>query len=425
MFKRLKNRAAFAGILVFILALSMILSGCGAKPADNPPADSAEPAENQEVQEETPATEAATTEAPAAEQSYLTDSLDDYIFELEGVFYKLPFRYSDFKANGWSLVSTDYSPVTEDDEITAGDYDMYRMTNGAVEIYVDIYNASGNVKALKDCNIGGIQIEANQNLDFKVAGGLTCLATVEEIQEKFGIPDSSNTYDTTTTLTYRTGDYSEEGQTTFSIDSERTPNNYIELDYRPTTTEDITQVSTERPDYLAAYKAPAQLSADPTETIFELGGKLYQLPCTLDEFTNAGWTVSEKKVDGVAGKNKESYALEISKDGYSVTLGLANFSNNACMPENCAVYSVDVDKDFRDGSMPTDYMKLSGGYDLGAKEEDLDKVLTSFEKNDSDDYASYSFSNQAYTKDIHVYLYQSPDYPSIDVRLENEEWNYQ
>ena len=94
-------------------------------------------------------------------------------------------------------------------------------------------------------------------------------------------------------------------------------------------------------------------------------------------------------------------------------------------PNDGYLYSVDVDKDFRDGSMPTDYMKLSGGYDLGAKEEDLDKVLTSFEKNDSDDYASYSFSNQAYTKDVHVYLYQSPDYPSIDVRLENEEWNYQ
>ncbi len=422
--------AVAAVALIILLASLMGRGGSSGSNTAQTPATQAPATEAPAT--EAPATEAPATEAPATEaaassgQSYLTDSLDDYIFELEGKFYKLPFRYSDFKANGWSLVSTDYSPATEEDEITAGEYEMYRMSNGAVEIYVDIYNASGNVKALKDCNIGGITIEAKDNLDFKVAGGLTCLSTVEEVQEKFGIPDSSNTYDTNTTLTYKTGDYSADGETRFSIYSDRTTNNSIELNYRPVTKEDITEISNERPDYLATYKAPTQLSSDPTETIFQLDGKLYQLPCTLNEFTDAGWTVSEKKVDGVPGKNKESYALEISKNGYSLNLGLANYSNNACTPENCAVYSVDVTKTNRDGSMPADYMTFSGGYNLGTSEADLDKILASFEKNDKDDYASYNYYNQAYTKKVRVYLYQgSNNYTSFDVSLDNEEWNYQ
>ena len=165
--------------------------------------------------------------AQQAAPGEMSENLGDYMFELEGNIYQLPISYADFKAAGWEMDPT--RDGKEDDEIVAGEYEYYYLTNGISTISCEIFNASGNTKTAKECNIGSLTVYAKDNLDFCIAKGIKPSASVEEVKAAFGTPASSNMYDATETLKYETDPNNYDEYVRFSCDSVKAANNYIEL----------------------------------------------------------------------------------------------------------------------------------------------------------------------------------------------------
>ena len=352
----------------------------------------------------------------------LSDSLDDYTFELDGVVMKLPVPYQEFVAHGWSLYSYDNSD-TEEDLIKAQDYKMYDMTNGDARIDVRIYNPSGDTKPVRECKIGSVQVQKKEGLSFRIAGGVELGISAEDVIAKFGTPARNDISGDRQTIEYRTGKGYDDGQTEFCFEAGHSADNYISVRYMPVTKEDMGEVSTERPAYLDTYVAPTALSDDPKETIFQLGGDLYQLPCTIDVFLNNGWTITSKNVDAIASGNEELSAIGLSKDGYSFDLTLANFDMKAAKAENCAVVGVLISTYYGEDDMPGDYAVFSGGVKLGSSSEELAAALGSFNIDTYSSSTSYSYYSDDGKKSLYYDL-STGSFKNLTVILVNSNWNY-
>ena len=420
--------AAAVAVIVLIAVLVPKRPKPGTLTTNPTPTPESTTASTESKTESKPATSSTTTDTTSGISNVgtaegLSDSLDDYTFELDGAVMKLPVSYEEFASHGWSLYSYDNSD-TEEDLITAQDYDYFQMTNGDGRIRVYIYNPSGDTKPIRECKIGCIEVTKDEGISFKIAGGLELGATADEVLAKFGTPASNNTSTDYQTIKYKTGEYSRDGETEFYFRTGHSADNSISIKYMPVTEEDVGEVSAERPAYLDTYVAPTELSADPTQTVFQLGGDLYQLPCTIDAFLNNGWTVSSKSVNAIASMNKESYAMELSRDGYSIDLTLGNYEMKAALAENCAVLGVSIETNFRDGEMPGDYAVFSGGIKLGSSLDEFTAALGSFETNSTEMSTSFSYNSKDYSTKLRYYMYSSGDYKSNEATLYNENWNY-
>lgn len=349
----------------------------------------------------------------------MSDNLEDFTFELEGIVYQLPVKYSVLKENGWHLDV--YHDESEDDEILANSYEFYNITNGIVSLNVDIINMSGDVRMMKDCSVGAISIDTKNNLDFKMAKGITGLSTVDEIQEAFGIPSSSNAGNGYQSLTYKVADYQ---AVRFYIDEEHSANNNIVLQCYKMTEDDVVEIKDEVPEYFASYVAPKVLGDAVTDTIFELDGVLYRLPCPISEFINNGWKISSANVENVGAGNREFNAVILSKDNYKFNVGLWNYGKKAAYLHNCAVYDVSFYSNYMEGA-PADYVKFSGGLCLGSTFDEVDQVCGEFTKNDYDDYASFTYNSSDYTEKVWYSVYkETSNYSNTAIELKNEIWNY-
>ena len=377
----------------------------------------------EEVTEETTVEEETETiEADLADSNIdlATADLQDFVISLEGTTYQLPITYTELTEAGWSIST---SSISEDDMIAANDYEMARVSNGAVEIYSYVFNASGNTKALKDCNVGGFEIYAKNNLDFTLPQGITCLSTVDEITEAYGVPESSNTYDDYTSLRYSFDTDARKASVSFMIYDTKTTNNSIDIEYFAATADDETEVSTVRPDYLDSYVAPSKLSSDVTETQFELDGVLYQFPCPLSEFTDNGWSIASKDVDSIPSMNRISYSVKIKKGNNEAYIDMCNFSMTSELVENSAVCGIEFDPYYMK-DMTADYVKFPGGLNMGSSPDEVEAACTNFEKYEGSSYVSYSYSEYSeIEKDIH-YSFGSGLNPTPTVRIKNVTWTY-
>ncbi len=377
------------------------------------PSEEEAPAEEVPAEEEAPAEEVPAEETSAEAPDGLSDNLSDYMFELEGYLYQLPVAYADFKETGWEIDPTRNG--TEEDELPAGEYEYYYLTNGISTIQCTIFNASGNVKQVKDCNIGSITVYAKDNLDFCIAKGIEPSATAEEIKEAFGTPNSSNTYDTTETLRYESDpDNYNNAYTRFSCDSLKAANNYIELKYYVATESDITEVSAEAPEYLASYAAPEELGDDPTQPVFELMGDLYRLPCPVSVFLDNGWEITAMDEQALGGQAYGS-GMKLTKGSVSVWPMVMNFDKNAQMMENCAVTDVSIGSyDIKDES--PDCFVLAGGLTLESTAEDA--AATGFSSDTSGNNTYYTYEEG----EVSIRLTYFEEGASF--KIANQEWDY-
>ena len=387
------------------------------KPAESAPAKTeSKPAESVPVKTESNSGSA--NPGPAA----LSESLDDYIFELDGVVMQLPVSYEEFTSHGWSLYSYDNSK-TEEDIIRAQDYNFYDLTNGDARIDVYIYNPSGDSKPLKECKIGAVQVSKDEGISFKVADGVELGISAEDVLAKFGTPSRNETKSDSQRIVYKSGDYSEDGQTEFYYETGHSASNYISIQYMPEEAIDASGVSSERPAYLDTYVAPTALPNDPTQTVFQLGDDLYQLPCTIEAFLDTGWTITSKNVDVIASGQYELSAMGLSRDGYTIDLSLINFDEKAAKAENCAVGEVTIYTFFEDDDMPGDYAVFSGGLKLGSSVDEYTEALGSFRKDEYSTSTDFSYYDSDYTKSVY-YSISTGSYRSAHAMIENRNWNY-
>lgn len=371
--------------------------------------------QTQDSSEETPDT---TPGGNAASTGTVSDTLEDFMFYLEGKVYQLPFPYQDFKALGWNIKESSYDPVYETTELSAYSYCTCTLTNGSVEIDVAIINLSGNVKEVKDCNIGGITIEAKDNLDFYIAKGIHCLSTQEEISDSFGVSNQMSTYDDSVYLTYEFDTYQ---KARFCLYTNTTYNS-IELRNFVATAGDETQISDERPDYLDSYVAPTSLGTDPTQPRFSLDGVLYQLPCPISEFLEQGWEITYNSVGSLGGGNT-SYGVKLEKDSNSFYVTVTNFGKVQVAVENCAVTEVEF-ASYQFKNCPDDFLQLPGGLHMNATKEMVESTCTGFEKDVNENYQTTRYEYEASDGDLEIEFYfdDDPDYLSRTITIANKIW---
>ena len=336
----------------------------------------------------------------------ISDELFDYTFELDGVIYQLPMSYQNFVDSGWELIRGE----DEEEKLNGYSYYSVRFVRNNKTMYVDIVNMGGHARAIKDCVIGSVTIYEDTAESFTMSKGITFACTTDDIEDAFGIPDSSSS----SSVTYREDDYKKVAFNFYNgVLSGVTFYCYESIG------DDITVVSEERPEYLADYVAPKELGTDMTVPMFELDDVVYQLPCPLSEFINNGWKIASKSVNSLGAGNHLGSAIEIKKDGVKLDVGLINFSDFEVYIENCAVYDISISTyDLK--NVANDYAKLPNEITFYSSDEDISSVCKEFEVTDSTYSKSYTYQDYYYTKRISIYK----DNFSQSFSVQNSEWDY-
>lgn len=381
-----------------------------------------EKVDQSEAQEEIKQTEEqqkVTSESEKAEvvDGEVSNELKDFTFQLEGIVYQLPVPYQVMRDNGWEL-DTYSGKYTEETELDANSYTWVYLTNGVVRINADIINMSGDTRILRDCTIGSLTIYAKNNLDFKVSKGIGCTSTKDEVEAAFGTPSSSSSGDGYQQMKYSLDIWQ---YTTFYF-SENKIDNSIEIKNYAVLESDVTEVSDEIPEYLAAYKVPETLGDDVTEPVFELDGVLYRLPCPISVFTDNGWQIKSDSIASLGAGNHSNGGLEIQKGDYKLDLGLMNFSKKAALSKNCAVYQINIYQ--YKNNLPDDLINLPGGIGLASTLEEVGEVYHTFEKYEGTTSVSYTYNSQNGTKSLRYHFSLDPNFESKTITIRNENWDY-
>lgn len=427
--KQDKNKKIFFGLIggVAVLFIVVIVLGVSVFRGGDAEGTTEVSAPTEQSEEETMAEESEETaeEVPVEEEpveqeqtapSEMSEDLGDYMFELEGNLYQLPVSYADLKAAGWEMDPT--RSGTEDDEIVAGGYDYYYLTNGISTINCEIFNASGNTKTAKECNIGSLTVYAKDNLDFCIAKGVKPAASAEEVKAAFGTPSSSSTYDATETLKYETDPNNYQEYVRFSCDSVKAANNYIELKRFVATENDTTEVSSEVPAYLSTYVAPASLGEDPKAPVFELDGVVYRLPCPLSEFTDNGWEISAKEMDALGGQNRDGYCITLRKGEMTFNPELGNFEKTAQLLENCAVTGISMDQ-YTLKKVDNSFFVMPGGLTITSTIPEVEAL--GFSKEEYDNSVTYEYTEGEINISYRLYTDETG---SVYIDVRNRNWDY-
>lgn len=375
---------------------------------------------NTKVPDNTEAATVPTTEAtePAVTSgaTELSDNWKDFTFSLGGAVYQLPTHYQNFVANGWKLDGT-RSDAAEDDLVPGYTRVYIYLTNGAVYFSAEIVNMSGNARAVKDCDIGAISIQANDNLDLKLSGGIGCLSTVEEIQKAYGTPSNMNTSEDYSSLTYELDTYVSMRFYTYNTN---TTYNEITLRNLVATDRDVTVAKEERPAYLDSYVAPTELGDDIKATRFMLDGVVYQLPCPLDAFTDNGWTIKSDSIGTLGAWNDES-GVTLVKGDYKIHLTMINLSDFETYTKNCAVSAVSMEGYYFKNA-PKDIAKLAGGTTMWSTVEEVQDLYKDFSRYDGTYSTSFTYEDKDYTMKVRYSFMKEDKYGTIEIK--NENWNY-
>ena len=333
------------------------------------------------------------SDTASEEDIEMSDELYDFTFTLDGVVYQLPFDYSQLTANGWTISSTGYS---EDYMMAANSYENIYFAKNGNKVMFEPINMSGNSKKLKDCKIGGIEVENNDLVDtalFSIAKGINTESTLEEVTSAFGTASTTNKYDDYTVVRYEKDNYIEFSMYCYN---ENTDYNQISMRNFESDESDETEVSADVPKYLSEYAAPAELGDDFLSGNIEIAGKLYTLPAPVSEFLDDGWTIQSKS-NGVGSMNTDSVTIE--KDGKKLSLYIENLADYQTIPENCAVYRVYAYAD--DGIS----VKIPKGLSFDSTKADVEAAKSeefSYYKSESSYSYSYDKYDEGYSLDIYV-----------------------
>lgn len=205
----------FSILLVLALALSLAACGGSAAKPTSPPEPTAEPTQTLAPTEE-PLETTAPTEEPAASRPPVSEELPSewtsFQFELEGVIYTLPLKYSELEANGWVLENEDLAEeMFEVNTYTLVYQTLVNSNKENCEISVQLANLDSEERAAKDCYISGIQYTANQwteNTVIYFPGGLTSGSTMADVQALYGETEDTTVYTNTTECEYSERRYS-------------------------------------------------------------------------------------------------------------------------------------------------------------------------------------------------------------------------
>ena len=347
------------------------------------------------------------------EQVAFSDNLFDYCFRLEGKEYKLPFALTDLITEGWEIDS--YSVNLDTMVKGLRDADLV-LAKGASYIEVNIYNKSGHVKTVKDCMIGAVTVYDDSQVTFEIAKGITVESDKDAIIKAFGQPNFTNAYTFSDTMIYAKDEYSDVGvRFVDELENGQVVGHRIVIcnEYRDGNPE---ETSTVVPEYLSDYIAPTELGEDIISCNVQIMGKLYHIPCPVQEFLDDGWSITSKP-GYIAGC--QTGDIYIQKDNARLSITLTNLTMTQTLPENCVVTTMMAyDSEGLE-------MVFPGGISYGMTMEELaEKDLSIFDYTDMTYSVNYDY-NEYDPREMALYIQVNKEAGILnDIWLKNETWDY-
>lgn len=372
-----------AALLIAVIAAAVILLSGG----DDTPIDQGE--DTGAASESTGAqTDAITEEEPPAAIE-LSDSIKDHTFRLNGTVYKLPIAFSVLTEEGWTIGS---GSVSADTYIGGISSTALTFVKDGASIYATVYNDSENASRIKDCLIGGLEIDKGSNIDFCVAAEIKPSSSIVEMIAAFGAPTSRTEGSDYVSLEWEISDYSRIETMIYSGDMEKYSSlaiTNVALLAEPA------EINTAAPKYLDSYVAPTELGDDLFSGNISLGGVVYSLPVPLRELLANGWSIATSKGSVISG---ETIDLTLRKGMTEITAYCENRALYKTTPENCIVVKIYADKDLSPAVL------LPGNIYPGMPAEELKKALSAeMEIYESSYSVTYSYGEYR-NRDFWVYL---------------------
>ena len=320
---------------------------------------------------------------------------DVYSFQVEyaGKLIQLPMTYDEFTALGWTLSEND-SPDTM---VPTGSYAMVTFNNGEVSAYVNVINFGINEAAVKDCLVAGIKLDMSWGdtdltaTPVNLPGGISMgVSNIDDIKAAYGEPSDVYDGDLYTKLTYEKDSYEK-----VELYVYKETNTLLQTDirnFKEPENFDKGSVSTEVPEIVTNYQAPAALGSDFMDPEVEFMGNLYRLPAPVSVFLENGWEMKDVAEDAfVEGGGVEF--IEMMKENQTVRFSVHNLTENATSIENCfvtelsfgaydpEVLALKLSEDITLGADKSELIAKAG--ERGYLYEDSDNYLTIYPNKDS------------------------------------------
>ena len=374
---------AAALLLIAAIIAAVILGTGGDNSTDTQEEDTGAASESTGAQ-----TDAITEEEPPAAIE-LSDSIKDHTFRLNGTVYKLPIAFSVLTEEGWTIGS---GSVSADTYIGGISSTALTFVKDGASIYATVYNDSENASRIKDCLIGGLEIDKGSNIDFCVAAEIKPSSSIIEMIAAFGAPTSRTEGSDYVSLEWEISDYSRIEAMIYSGDMEKYSSlaiTNVALLAEPA------EINTAAPKYLDSYVAPTELGDDLFSGNISLGGVVYSLPVPLRELLANGWSIATGKGSVISG---ETIDLTLRKGMTEITAYCENRAIYKTTPENCIVVKIYADKDLSPAVL------LPGNIYPGMPAEALKEAVSAeMEIYESSYSVTYSYGEYR-NRDFWVYL---------------------
>ena len=382
--KNNKLAIIIAAVLLLAAIIAAVILGTGGdNSTDTQEEDTGAASESTGAQ-----TDAITEEEPPAAIE-LSDSIKDHTFRLNGTVYKLPIAFSVLTQEGWTIGS---GSVSADTYIGGISSTALTFVKDGASIYATVYNDSENASRIKDCLIGGLEIDKGSNIDFCVAAEIKPSSSIIEMIAAFGAPTSRTEGSDYVSLEWEISDYSRIEAMIYSGDMEKYSSlaiTNVALLAEPA------EINTAAPKYLDSYVAPTELGDDLFSGNISLGGVVYSLPVPLRELLANGWSIATGKGSVISG---ETIDLTLRKGMTEITAYCENRALYKTTPENCIVVKIYADKDLSPAVL------LPGNIYPGMPAEALKEAVSAeMEIYESSYSVTYSYGEYR-NRDFWVYL---------------------
>ena len=365
----------------------------------------AEQAAAAEQKKQAEADAAAVTAQSTASSGPISDDLYKYEVSIDDIKYSLPASYSDFEKNGW--IGKDFGTNTMD----PNKYNIVTLEKGDQSMMVSIANMGTDVVPLSKCYIGQITIDTmnkNQKTKITIAKGITLASSQDEVIAAYGNPSDKYEGDTTTKLTYKSGNYSNY-EITFDKTTKKIYSIKLENLVKPAKAETTPSVDTGLPAVVTNYKAPISVGAELSSFQFKYGGTFYKLPVPIAELVKNGWVLQSKSDEVVAAKSS-AVGVELRKDNQVLRTQIENYSEKGEPLKNCFATYVEY---YNNGAVIP--IELPKGI---TEKSTIEQVIAAYGKPTKEDSSS-SFKYYTYGK-----VFEEVTFMTKDGKIEKIEVNY-
>lgn len=348
----------------------------------------------------------------------LSDDLFDFTIKMNDTVYKIPMEIDAFLGNGWTFNEyfDDYESLIDSDHSVSA-----YLYNDDSELYVQVYNYSGNQELFKNCPIGRITYDFSGSLQVYLADDFLLNGkTVDEVIEKYGEPYSIQEY-TYCEVTYQSENTSLiYNRYTLEFDKETRVIKSINIVNFIETAEVVDDNSSDT-GYLSNYKSPDILTNDLLSGNVSFMGDLYTLPAPVSSFVDNGWEVTESKSIG-AGSH-DLYGITMTRDGVIATFGVWNFSKYQVDAKDAAIYTLTYgiyDEIYKDDLE----MILPCNIKIGTSHSELKVILSEYEGFTMNE-GNTNYNYIEVVDDITISISVSKETETVyAVSISNTAWNY-